>query len=130
MCMIRVVTLSDSQAKPTRANGSRAWRIPAGLVEIGARLVGQEHRLGVKRVDQPRRDPRFHAPFFVRSVHLAADVAMGPEGEETPDRQIGNIGHRCPASDSRSGDDVGNDAVGELLDFVLQGSLRFFIRAS
>ena len=49
MCMIRVVTFSDSQAKPTRANGSSAGAVvAAGIVEIGPRLVGQQHRLGVE----------------------------------------------------------------------------------
>ena len=59
MCMIRVVTFSDSQAKPTRANGSRVGAVVAAdVVEIGSRLVGEQHRLGVKRVDQPRGDAR------------------------------------------------------------------------
>ena len=59
MCMIRVVTFSDSQAKPTRANGSSVTAVvAAGIVEIGARLVGKQHRLGIEAVDQPRGDPR------------------------------------------------------------------------
>jgi hypothetical protein len=31
--------------------------IPAGIVEVRTRFVGEEHRLGIKRVDQARRDP-------------------------------------------------------------------------
>ena len=59
MCMMRVVTFSDSQAKPTRAIGSSVSRSSRpGIVEIGARLVGEQHRLGIEGVDQPRRDPR------------------------------------------------------------------------
>ena len=42
--------------------------VAAGVVEIGPRLVGEQHRLGVKRVDQPRRDPRLRLR-HVRFVH-------------------------------------------------------------
>ena len=57
MCISRVVTLSDSQAKPTRTKGSSAVAVgPAGSVEIGPRLVGQQHRLGIKAFHQARRD--------------------------------------------------------------------------
>ena len=69
MCMIRVVTFSDSQAKPTRANGSslRAL-VAADVVEIGARLVREQHRLRIKRVDQPRGDAHLRVG-QVRFVH-------------------------------------------------------------
>src|SRR5690348_987932 len=39
-----------------------------GVVEIRAGFVGQQHRLGVKRVDQARRDPHLRAG-EVRFVH-------------------------------------------------------------
>ena len=49
MCMMRVVTFSDSQAKPTRANGSSVTAlVAAGIIEIGSRLVGKQHRLSIE----------------------------------------------------------------------------------
>ena len=77
MCMIRVVTFSDSQAKPTRANGSSvAALVAAGIVEIGPRLVGKQHRLGVQRVDQPRRDP--HLGLRLSDSSIVTDIAIVP----------------------------------------------------
>ena len=53
-CISRVVTFSDSHEKPTRSIGaSEAVVAPLG-VEIGARLIGEHHRLDVERVDQLR----------------------------------------------------------------------------
>ena len=48
------------EADPRERLERRALVAP-GVVEIGPRLVGQQHRLGVKRVDQARRDPRLRA---------------------------------------------------------------------
>ena len=47
----------------------RASLLASGIVEIGARLVGEKHRFGVKGIDQPRSDPHFRFGRFVRVVH-------------------------------------------------------------
>ena len=42
--------------------------LATAIVEIGPRLIGQQHRLGVKRVDKTRRNPHLRFGLF-RFVH-------------------------------------------------------------
>ena len=52
----------------------RAAVVAAGIVEIGARLVGEQHRLRVEAVDQARRDPRLG----LRSVRIRPSAQSVP----------------------------------------------------
>src|SRR4030095_3146921 len=106
--------------------------VATGLVEIGARLVSEDHCLGIKGINQPRRDPRFLPSFIVRFVHESADVAMGMNKRKRPTRQNSNR-HRIRCPGLGQADQAIMSGMMRLASCCISSfkvSLRFFILAS
>ena len=100
----------------------------AGVVEVGTSLIRQQHRLGVKRVDQPRGDPRLRSR-VVRFFH-ARETAMLGRRRKRPATPFGVNRQACPRPGQRryammSG--MFESAIRSIRSFSI--SFRRFIRA-